>query len=85
MRKLARSSSATNCGTSQAAKLKSTFSTHSGMKAALREDQPGAVAAASLIEWSRNFRSFGWMCGSAEAAQNAAGSQGRAAALIRRS
>src|SRR3954470_17212730 len=63
----------------------STFSTHSGKKTGSRFDQPGAVAAASLIDWSRVRRRSGWRCGRAEAAQNAPGSHGRTLAPTRRS
>ena len=37
----------------------STFSTHSGKKTGSRFDQPGAVAAASLIDWSKVRRRSG--------------------------
>ena len=53
------------------------FSTHSGKNTGSVSDQPGAVAAASLIEWSKRLRQSGRICGSADAAQKAAGSQGR--------
>jgi hypothetical protein len=49
------------------------------------EEQPGAVAAASLIEWSSFLRRSGRICGSAAAAQKALGSHGRASAPISRS
>ena len=55
----------------------STFSTHSGKKTGSRFDQPGAVAAPSLIDCSRVRRRSGWRCGSAAAAQKAPGSHGR--------
>src|SRR3990170_459135 len=51
----------------------------------VRVDQPGAVAALSLIDWSKVRRRSGWRCGSAAAAQKAAGSHGRAEAPISRS
>ena len=65
--------------------MRSTFSTHSGQNTGSRFDQPGAVAALSLIDWSRIRRRSGCRCGSAAAAQNAAGSHGRADAPISRS
>ena len=43
--------------------LRSTFSTHSGQNTGSRLDQPGAVAALSLIDWSRIRRRSGWRCG----------------------
>ena len=42
-----------------AAALRSTFSTHSGQNTGSRLDQPGAVAALSLIDWSRMRRRSG--------------------------
>ena len=63
----------------------STFSTHSGKNAGWRFDQPDAVAAASLIDWSSLRRSSGWRCGSAAPAQKAPGSHGRTSAPISRS
>src|SRR4051812_19624281 len=63
----------------------STFSTHSGKKTGSRFDQPGAVAAASLIDWSRVRRRSGWRWGKAEAAQKAPGSHGRTLAPTSRS
>ena len=56
----------------QAAAAQSTFSTHSGQNTGSRLDQPGAVAALSLIDWSRIRRRSGWRCGKAAAEQNAA-------------
>ena len=43
----------------QAACWTSTFSTHSGQNTGSRPDQPGAVAALSLIDWSRIRRRSG--------------------------
>jgi hypothetical protein len=63
----------------------STFSTQSGMNIGSRVDQPGAVAAASLIDWSKVRRRPGWRCGRLAAEQKAAGSHGRALAPISRS
>jgi hypothetical protein len=63
----------------------STLSTHSGKKTGSRFDQPGAVAAASLIDWSSARLFSGWRCGKAAAAQKAPGSHGRTAAPISRS
>ena len=65
--------------------MTSTFSTHSGQNTGSRFDQPGAVAALSLIDCSRIRRRSGWRCGSAAAEQKADGSHGRAEAPIRRS
>ena len=42
-----------------AAAFRSTFSTHSGQNTGSRFDQPGAVAALSLIDWSRVRRRSG--------------------------
>ena len=46
-------------GADQAAAWRSTFSTHSGQNTGSRLDQPGAVAALSLIDWSRIRRRSG--------------------------
>lgn len=61
------------------------FSMNSGKKLGSRSDQPGAVAAASLIEWSSVLRRSGRICGSAAAPQKAPGSHGRAHAPSSRS
>ena len=54
-------------------------------KLGARRDQPGAVAAASLSDWSRPLRRSGRICGRAAAAQNAAGRNGRTSAPSSRS
>lgn len=54
-------------------------------KRGARFDQPGAVATASLIDCNSFLRRSGCKCGIEAAAQNAAGSHGRASAPTRRS
>src|SRR3954464_1999169 len=72
-------------GATHPATVTSTLSTHSGKKAGSRFDQPGAVAAASLIDWSKA-RLLSWgRGGRAAAPQKAPGSHGLTAAPIRRS
>jgi hypothetical protein len=69
-----------------AAAFRSTFSTHSGPEHPARGfDQPGAVAGAFADRLEQDPAAVGCRCGSAAAAQNAAGSHGRAAAPISRS
>ena len=61
------------------------FSTHSGKKQGGRSDQPGAVAAASLIDCSKFLRRSGRICGKAAAAQKADGRNGRTSGPSNRS
>ena len=58
-------------------------SMNSGKKPGSRVDQPAAVAAASLSDWSRTLRRSGAICGRALAAQKALGSHGRTVAPSR--